>query len=33
MPNYYNSEKVFGIENEKNSKNHSIRSDFRIDQS
>ena len=28
MPNCYNSENVFGIENEKNSKNHSIRSDF-----
>lgn len=27
MPNCYNSENVFGIENEKNSKNHSVRSD------
>lgn len=27
MPNCYNSENVFGIENEKNPKNYSVRSD------
>lgn len=30
MPNCYNPENVFGIENEKNPKNHSVRSDLTV---
>ncbi len=33
MPGNYNSKKVFGIENKKDSQNHSVRSDFTVNNS